>query len=306
MKIFILRRIFQSIISLIAVSIIVFGLTRISGDPVLLMVPPEATREDIQAMRKIMGLDRPIYEQYVVFVSGIVQGDFGQSLRWNMPTIDLFLSRFPNTLKLATAAMILSILFGVPVGILSAVMVGRWFDNFGKVIALLGQALPVFWLGIMLMLLLSVKLGLLPTSGIGGWKHLVMPTITLGWYFTAALARLTRSSMLDVLDAEYIKMARITGLPQTKVVLKHALKNASIPIVTLGAVNFIILLNGTVITETVFNYPGVGKLMVDALFSRDFPVVQTCVLIASSLFIFTNLFIDIAYCYLDPRIRYGK
>ncbi|MBW2086572.1 MAG: ABC transporter permease [Deltaproteobacteria bacterium] len=174
-------------------------------------------------------------------------------------------------------------------GIISSVMIGRWFDNFGKIFALLGQALPVFWLGIMLMIVFAVWLGLLPTSGMGTWKHLLMPTVTLGWYFTASLTRLTRSAMLDVLDTEFIKMARIMGVPGYMVVWKQALKNAFIPILTLGAVNFIILLNGTVITETVFNWPGVGRLVVDAIFTRDFPVVQMCVLIASCLFIFTPI-----------------
>jgi len=205
---------------------------------------------------------------------------------------------------LGAASMVFALFFGIPVGVLSAVKVGRWFDTFGKVFALLGQALPVFWLGIMLMTFLSVYLKLLPTSGIGGLKHLVMPAITLGWYFTASLVRVSRSAMLDVLDTEYIKMARLKGVAERWVIMKHALKNAMIPIATLGAINFVILLNGTVITETVFNYPGVGKLVVDAIFKRDFPVVQTCVLISSCLFIFTNLFIDIFYSYVDPRIKY--
>lgn len=304
MKRYIFNRIIQALFCIVLITIIVFALTRISGDPVLLMVPPEATHEDIEKMREVLGLKEPIYVQYWKFISRAVRGDFGKSLRWGIPCLDLFVERFPNTLLLGSAAMLFAVIIGIPVGIISSVMIGRWFDNFGKIFALLGQALPVFWLGIMLMIIFAVWLGLLPTSGMGTWKHLLMPTVTLGWYFTASLTRLTRSAMLDVLDTEFIKMARIMGVPGYMVIWKQALKNAFIPILTLGAVNFIILLNGTVITETVFNWPGVGRLVVDAIFTRDFPVVQMCVLIAACLFIFTNLFVDILYAYLDPRIRY--
>jgi ABC-type dipeptide/oligopeptide/nickel transport system permease component len=305
MKRYIFKRLIQSLICVIAVTIIVFMLTRLTGDPVMLMVPPEATEEDIEEMRNVLGLNKPLHIQYWRFISGAVRGDFGQSIRWGIPCLELFVERFPNTLLLATSAMIFAVLVGLPVGIISSVKVGRWFDNFGKIFALLGQALPVFWLGIMLMLVFSVWLRLLPTSGIGSWKNLLMPTVTLGWFFTAALARLTRSAMLDVLDREYIKMARILGVRELAVVWKHALKNASIPVVTLGALNFIFMINGTVITETVFNWPGVGRLVVDAIFSRDFPVAQMCLLISSALYISTNLIIDIIYAYIDPRIRYS-
>jgi peptide/nickel transport system permease protein len=304
MKRYIFNRVIQALVCIVIITIIVFSLTRISGDPVMLMVPPEATEEDVEKMREVLGLKEPIYVQYWRFISKAVKGDFGNSLRWNVPGIELFLDRFPNTLLLAISSMAFAVIIGIPVGIVSSVMVGKWFDNFGKIFALMGQALPVFWLGIMMMILLSVKLMLLPTSGMGTWKHLLMPTVTLGWYFTAALVRLTRSAMLDVLDAEHIKMARIMGVPGYMIVWKQALKNAFIPILTLGAVNFIFLLNGTVITETVFNWPGIGRLVVDAIFARDFPVVQMCVLIASCLYIFTNLLVDILYAYIDPRIRY--
>jgi len=304
MKKYIIKRIGQALICLIGITVIVFFLTRISGDPVLLMVPPEATQKDIQDMRSALGLDRSLYIQYWEFITGLMKGDFGNSIRWNTPCLDIFLERFPNTLILSVAAFAFAVFVGIPVGILSAVYVGRWFDNTGKVFALIGQSLPVFWLGIMAMMLFAVYLRILPTSGIGGWKHLIMPAITLGWYVTAAFTRLTRSTMLEVLDAEYIKMAKIVGASEAMVVWKDALKNAVLPILTLGAANFIALLNGAVITETVFNWPGVGRLVVDAVNTRDFPLVQTCVLMASVLFIFANLFVDILYAYLDPRIRY--
>ena len=305
MKKYIFNRIIQSFVCIVFITIIVFSLTRLSGDPVLLMVPPEATDEDIDKMREILGLKEPIYVQYWKFISRAVVGDFGNSLRWSVPALEIFMERFPNTLLLGSSSMAFAVLFGIPVGIISSVRVGRWFDKFGKIFALLGQALPVFWLGIMLMMLLAVKLRLVPTSGMGTWKNLVMPTITLGWLFTAALVRLSRSAMLDVLDSEHIKMARIIGVSETTVVWKQALKNAFIPILTLGALNFIWLLNGTVITESVFNWPGVGRLIVDAILQRDFPVVQMCVLIASLLFILTNLLVDILYAYIDPRIRFA-
>ncbi len=304
MKGYIIKRFFQALICLIGITMVIFSLTRLSGDPVLLMVPPEATKADQEMMRKILGLDKPLHIQYLTYMSRAVRGDFGKSLRWDRPNIDLFLERFPRTLLLACTAMAFAVVVGIPVGVLSAVRVGNWFDNIGKIFAFVGQAMPSFWCGIMLILVFAVWLKILPTSGIGGWKNLLMPAFTLGWAVTAAFARLSRSAMLDVLDSEYIKMARLMGESELAVVAKHAFKNAFIPILTLGAINFVILLNGTVVTETVFNWPGIGRLLVDAIRSRDFPVVQTCVLIASSLFVFVNLLVDILYAYLDPRIRY--
>jgi len=304
MQRYILKRLIQAAICLVGVSIIVFMLSRLSGDPLTLMMPPEATKADWALMRKTLGLDQPIHVQYWRFISGAVQGDFGQSIRWNKPCLQVVMDYFPNTLLLGSAAMAFSLAVGIPFGILSAVKVGRGFDKIAKIFALLGQSLPVFWVGIMLILIFAVGLGALPTSGIGSWRHLIMPAVTLGWYFTAAQTRLTRSSMLDVLDSEYIKMARIKGVPEYLVILKHALRNAFLPVMTMAALNFIVLLNGTVITESIFAWPGIGRLVVQAIFSRDYPVVQACVFIASSLFIFTNLAVDILYAYLDPRIRY--
>ena len=304
MQRYILVRFVQAILCIIGLTMIVFMLIRISGDPVSMMLPLEATPAEYEAMRTRLGLDRPIYIQYANFILGIVQGDFGTSIRFNEPCFDIFILKFPNTLQLAVTSMAVAVFLGVPVGILSAVKFGTWFDNFGKVFALMGQAMPVFWVGLMLIVVFAVQLRLLPPAGMGNWTNLVMPAFTLGWFFTAALLRLTRSAMLDVLDSEYIKMARIKGVREGGVILKHALKNASIPVVTLGALNFIFLLNGTVITETVFAWPGVGRLVVDSIYARDYPMIQTCVLIASFLFVFTNLFVDILYAYLDPRIRY--
>ena len=201
--------------------------------------------------------------------------------------------------------MAISIIIGIPTGILSAVHVGRWFDQFGKIFAILGQAMPVFWIGLLLILIFGVQLRLLPVAGMGDWRYIIMPAFTLGWFFTASLLRLTRSAMLDVLDSDYIKMARIKGLPERSVILKHAFKNASIPIVGLATLNFISLLMGTVITETVFAWPGVGRLVVESVNARDFPMIQASVLIFSFMFVSANLLVDIFYGYLDPRIRYG-
>jgi peptide/nickel transport system permease protein len=304
MQRYILGRFAQALLCIIGLTMIVFMLIRLSGDPVSMMLPLEATREEYEAMKIQLGLDRPIYIQYVNFISGIAKGDFGTSIRFQKPCLEMFMLKFPNTLQLALTSMAIAVFLGVPVGILSAVKFGTWFDNFGKIFALLGQAMPVFWVGLMLIVIFGVQLRLLPPAGMGNWTHLVMPAFTLGWFFTAALLRLTRSAMLDVLDSEYIKMARIKGVRERGVILRHAFKNAAIPVVTLGALNFIFLLNGTVITETVFAWPGVGRLVVDSIYARDYPMIQTCVLIASFLFVFTNLFVDILYAYLDPRIRY--
>ena len=304
MKRYIIRRLGQAVITIVGISMIVFLLTHLSGDPVALLAPQNATKDDLEEIRRERGLDKPIYVQYWRYISGAVRGDFGESLRWKMPAIEMFLDRFPNTLKLAVVAMVFALVFGIPTGILSAVTVNRWFDSFGKTFALLGQALPGFWVGIMLIIIFSANLRILPTSGMGGWKHYIMPAFTLGWYTTAALTRLSRSSMLDVLDAEYIKMARIKGVAEVWVIMKHAFKNASAPVITLSALQFVVLMNGTMIIETIFTWPGLGRLLVDAIFARDYPVVQMCVLISSSFFVFANLLVDIIYAYLDPRIRY--
>ncbi len=304
MQRYLLKRLLQTVVCLIGVTVVVFSLVHLSGDPVKLMLPPDATQEDYESVKIRLGLDQPLYVQYFKFISGAVRGDFGESIKFDRPCIDVFVERFPNTFQLGVTAMAWALLLGITTGVLSAVRVGGWFDNFGKVFALMGQATPVFWLGIMLVLIFSVQLRWLPTSGMGGVRYLLLPSFTLGYYFTAALSRLTRSCLLDVFDTEYIKMARIKGLPESLIIMKHAFKNAMIPVLTLVALNFIALLNGTVITETIFNWPGIGRLVVDSIFARDYPMVQTCVLIAATLFIFTNLFVDVLYAYIDPRIRY--
>jgi peptide/nickel transport system permease protein len=291
---------------MLGVSIIVFLLIHMSGDPIALLLPPEASPEAYDKLRAELGFDKPLHIQYWVFITNALQGEFGMSLRWNRPCIQVFAERFPNTVQLATASMVWALCIGISVGILSSVKAGSWFDGLARVLALLGQATPVFWLGIMLMMVFSVNLRLLPTSGMGSIKNLIMPSVTLGTLFAAGMMRLTRSTMLDVLDSEYIKMARIKGVRERMVINKHAFKNAMLPVLTMVAMNFVFLLNGTVITESIFNWPGVGRLVVESIFARDYATIQTVVLLLSGLFVFANLIVDVLYAYIDPRIKYGN
>lgn len=304
MQRYILKRLLQAVIVLFAVSVIIFLLAHLAGDPINLIARHGATAENVQRLRAMWGLDKPLHVQYWIFISSAVQGNFGESTRFGMSAFEVWFLYLPNTLILAGAAFILILIISIPTGVLAAVRVGGWFDRFGKVFALMGQSLPEFWVGTMLILFLAVNLGWLPTSGMGSWRQLLMPAFTNAWYFTASLTRLTRSSMLDVLDSEYIKMARIKGVPETLVILKHAFRNSLIPIVSLLGLVIISLPMTSVITEVVFRWPGIGRLMVQAALSRDFPVVQCCAMIASVGFVFSNLFVDILYAYIDPRIRY--
>lgn len=300
-----LMRLLQSIFTIWAVVTIVFAIARLAGDPATLLLPMDSRQEDLEALRRHLGLDQPIYLQYLIYLKNAVQGNFGISMRWNDPVLPLVFSRFRATVELVALAMLISTSIGLTVGILSAVKRGSLFDRFGKALALLGQAAPTFWVGLMLILLVAVTLRLLPSAGRGGIQNLIMPALTLGWYSTAAITRLTRSAMLDVLESEYVKMARSKGVPEVIVILKHALKNAAIPVVTMLGLQISALLYGAVITETIFAWPGMGRLAVDSIVARDFPVIQAVVLIGSSIYVFVNLFVDIIYAYLDPRIRYG-
>jgi len=300
---YIIRRVLYSIVSLMLLSIMIFCMVRITGDPAVLMAEPGAKEEDLQAIRREFGLDKPIVVQYVLFVKSMLRGDFGKSIYYRIPALDLYIQRLPASLLLATVAMTLSLLIGIPVGIFSAVRINTWFDNFGKIFAILGLSLPSFWVGLMLILTLSVYLNWLPSSGADGWKHLVMPAFSLGWVFTAAHMRLTRSAMLEVLGSEYIKLARIKGLSERLVIAKHAFKNAVIPVLTLAGINLVLMVNVAVVVETVFAWPGVGRLLVTAVSGRDFPVVQGVTMMVAVVTLLINLLVDIAYAYVDPRIR---
>jgi peptide/nickel transport system permease protein len=306
MKRYILRRLGYSLISLALLSLTIFGFVRLTGDPAVLLVEPGASQADLTAVRTQLGLDRPLVVQYGAFVSSLVRGDFGQSFYYRTPVFDLYLSRLPNSLLLAFCAMVFSLLIGIPSGILAAVRVNGWWDKGGKIFALLGLSMPSFWVGLLMILFFSVYLGWLPSSGSGTALHLLMPAFALGWYFAAAHMRLTRSSMLEVLGSEYVKLARLKGLPEALVIGKHAFKNALIPVLTLAGINLVIMVNVAVVVETVFAWPGIGRLLYEGIAFRDFPVVQATVILGGSMIVIVNLLVDLLYAVIDPRIRYER
>ena len=304
MKKFIVKRLGLALISLFLLSLTIFLLIRITGDPAVLLAEPGASQADLDAIRKQFGLDQPLWIQFLSFVTHLIRGDFGQSFYYRTDVFELYLSRLPASLLLASAAMTFSLLVGIPTGIIAAVRVNQWWDSAGKLFALLGLSMPSFWVGLVMILFFSVYLGWLPSSGSGTVLHLVMPSIALGWVFAAAHMRLTRSSMLDVLGSEYVKLARLKGLPEALVISKHAFKNALIPVLTLAGINLVIMVNVAVVVETVFAWPGVGRLLYEGIAFRDFPVVQATVLLGGVMIVVVNLLVDILYAVIDPRIRY--
>ena len=300
---FIIRRTCYSIITLFILSLTIFAVVRFTGDPATLMAEPGARAEDLARVRAQWGLDRSWPVQYYQFVENILSGNLGISFNYRMPVSELYFERLPNSLQLALAATMLSFLIGIPAGLLSAVRVDGVWDQTGKVVALLGLSIPGFWLGLVLILVFSVYLEWLPTGGKGDWRNLLMPALALGWYFAASLLRLTRSSMLEVMRSEYIKLARLKGLPGYVVIAKHGFKNALVPVLTLAGVNLVVMVNAAVIIEVVFAWPGIGRLLFEGIFQRDFPLVQGVVVLAGVMIVFVNLLIDILYAYIDPRIR---
>ncbi|HYE93811.1 MAG TPA: ABC transporter permease [Terriglobales bacterium] len=305
MKRFILKRLGYSLISLCLLALTIFLFVRLTGDPTVLLVEPGASREDMAQVRQQLGLDRSLPVQFMSFVGDMLRGDFGKSFYYRTPVLELYMSRLPSSLALAAAAMIFSLVIGIPSGIIAAVKVGKFGDNAGKVFALLGLSMPQFWVGLLLILFFSVYLGWLPSSGSGTIWHLVMPAFALGWYFAAAHMRITRSSMLEVLGSEYVKLARLKGLPEKRVIVKHALKNALIPVLTLAGINLVLMVNVAVVVETVFAWPGIGRLLYEGIAFRDFPVVQATVLLGGSMIVVVNLVVDVLYAVIDPRIRLG-
>ena len=304
---YIAKRVVQGLITMWLVTLGVFGLLRMTGDPVSFILPPDASKEDREYIMAVYGFNEPLWKQYLLFNKNILTGRFGKSIRWDSrESLDVFLSRFPATLQLTGAAMAFSIAVGVVLGAISATRPDTLFDRVGKGVAIVGQSMPVFWVGILLILLFTVYLGWLPSAG-GldrlGPKGLILPSLTLGWLFVAAHMRIIRSSMLDVLDSDAIKLVRAKGMPRRTVLWKHALKNASIPIFTLFAVNFSQLISGAVVTETIFAWPGVGRLLVDSIFVRDYTVVQTVVFFAAAFVVAINILVDVTYAWLDPRVR---
>ena len=306
MQRYIIIRLVQSIFTLIGVSIIVFSLARLSGNPLDVLLPPEADDETFRRISELWGLNEPWYSQYFTFVKNVSRGEFGPSFRWQGRTaMELVLLHLPATLQLAVISIGVSVLLAVPIGVMSAVKKGTMVDTMGKLIALLGQSLPSFWLAIVLIWIFAVQLGWFPTSGRGGISNMILPAVAMGWFSVASFMRLTRSSMLNVMDSEYIKLARIKGLKEWKVVWKHGLKNAAIPPLTVFGAIVVGQMTGSVTIETVFAWPGIGLLALQAVNARDYQVIQAVTMFISVLFIGMNLFIDILYAYIDPRIRFA-
>jgi ABC-type dipeptide/oligopeptide/nickel transport system permease component len=301
---FVARRLLLSTLVLAGASVVVFFIVRLSGDPVALLLPMDAGPEVQAALRERLGLDDPLLVQYGHFAGNLLRGDFGDSLRHRQPAIDLVVERLPATFELATAALLLACLVGIPLGILAAVRRGTLIEVVAMLVTLTGQAVPGFWLGLMLIMIVGVQWQLLPTFGRGGLAHLVLPAITLSAYTTAILVRILRSSMLEVLSADYVRTAYAKGLRPQTVVVRHALRNALIGLVTVLGLQFATLMGGAVVTEAVFAWPGVGRLAVQAIYNRDYPVVQAVVMTVVVIFVLVNLVVDVLYAWIDPRIQY--
>ncbi len=297
------RRLLQLVPTLLGVTLVVFLLIRVSGDPTQLLLPETATPEDRELFRKQHGLDRPIPIQYVQYVGNLLRGDLGRSLIDERSALDVVLQRLPATIELTVAAMLIAVLVGIPVGVLAAVRRGSILDRLAMLGALTGQSMATFWVGILLILVFAVQLRWFPVSGRDGLTHLVLPAVTLSLYMMPVLARMTRSSMLDVWRQDFVRTARAKGLRERTVILRHALRAALIPVVTVLGLQFGGALAGAIVTESVFAWPGVGTFVLDAIYKRDYPVVQAAVLVVATVYILTNLLIDLLYVVLDPRIR---
>ncbi len=306
MKRFILKRLGFAAISLFLLSLTIFVFVRVTGDPAVLLAEPGASVDDLAAIRQQFGLDEPLWVQYGSFLTHLARGDFGQSFYYKTDVFELYLTRLPSSLLLAAVAMTFSLVIGIPTGVIAAVRVNGWWDSAGKLFALLGLSLPSFWVGLLMILFFSVYLGWLPSSGSGTVWHVLMPAFALGWYFAAAHMRLTRSSMLEVLGSEYVKLARLKGLPEALVIAKHALKNALIPVLTLAGINLVLMINVAVVVETVFAWPGIGRLLYEGIAFRDFPIVQAIILLGGTMIVLVNLLVDVLYAVIDPRIRYER
>ncbi len=305
MQKFIARRMVVTVFTVLLVSLIVFVMVRVSGDPRTLLLDDYASIEDYNELTANLGLDKPLFVQYGIFLRHALVLDFGDSVVDEQPVTATILERLPATLQLGVAAFAFSLLIGVPLGILSSVKRDSGWDHVGKVVALLGQSLPPFWLGIMLMFFFAVTLGWVPPSGRFEWSSFILPAITLGWFTTAANMRLVRSSMLTALDSEYIKLARAKGVSETAILWKHALKNAVIPPLTFMGVTLGTLVTGSIVAEAVFAWPGIGLLAFDALRQSDYAMLQGIIIFFTLMYVGTSLAVDILYAYLDPRIRFA-
>jgi len=303
---FVLARLVQSLVALAILTVVVFVLARTTGDPLHLILPMSASEEDYANARQYLGLDRPYVEQYLAFVGRAVTGDFGMSLRARRPVNELIRERLPNSLRLAGFAMAVSMLMAFPLGIMAAVRKGTGVDRAAQVVAVLGQSLPTFWVAIVLVEVVAGRLQWLPAGGIQGFASYVLPGLTLGWFVVAGMMRLLRSGMLEVLDSDYVKLARLKGLVEPRVIWVHALKNALIPVVTFAGIYFAILVTTAIVVETVFAWPGLGRLAYEGITSRDFPVIQAVVLVTAAIVAVVNLCVDCLYAVIDPRILYAR
>jgi peptide/nickel transport system permease protein len=303
---FVLARLLQSLVALAILSVVVFVLARATGDPLQMILPMSASEEDYANARRYLGLDRPYVEQYFSFAGKVLIGDFGTSLRARRPVIELIQERLPNSLRLAGFAMAVSLSLAFPLGVMAAVKKGTGVDRAAQVIAVLGQSLPTFWVAIVLVEVVAGRLQWLPAGGIDGFSSYVLPGFTLGWFVVAGLMRLLRSGMLEVLDSEYVKLARMKGVVERRVVWLHALKNALIPVVTFAGIYFAILVTTAIVVETVFAWPGLGRLAYEGITSRDFPVIQAVVLTTAAIVAAVNLGVDCLYAVIDPRIRHAR
>jgi peptide/nickel transport system permease protein len=305
MQRFLIRRFLITIVTLFAVSIIIFTMARVSGDPRTMMLGEFFTQEQYDLIGQKLGLDKSYLEQYWIFIKDLSRGDFGQSIKEGRPAGDVIWERFLSTFELGGAAFLFSIIVGLPLGILSAIRRGGVVDNFSKIIALIGQSAPNFWLGFMLIVIFAIRLEWVPPSGRHDWNSIILPAITLGWFFVAANMRLVRSAMLDVLDSEYIKLARAKGVPGYSLIWKHAFRNAIIPPLTFAGVTLGNLVAGSITTELVFAWPGLGLLAINSTLGSDYPVLQGVVIIFTLLYVGAALLVDVLYAYIDPRIRYA-
>lgn len=305
MQRYLMKRLALAVVTLLVVSVIIFAMSRAAGDPRHVYLDDYSTQEDWDRLTVALGLDKPYYVQYGIFLGNALRGDFGQSIKERRPVMEVILERIPATFQLGAAAFAISIFVGLPLGILSAVKRGSTLDVSGKILALVGQSAPVFWLGIMLMFLFAVQLNWLPPYGRQEGISIILPAVTLGWFYVAANMRLIRSGMLDVLDSEYIKLARAKGVSANTVVWKHALRNAVIPALTFAGVTLGALVTGSIVVEQVFAWPGLGRLAIEALFGSDYPLLQGVVIVFTLLYVVASLAVDILYAYIDPRIRYS-
>ena len=303
MRDFLIQKLGHTAIVVFCVLTLVFAVLHMTGDPVMMLLPPNASREEIDALTRTLGLDQPLIVQYGRFLARIARGDFGTSLQHQQPAMGLVAERLPASALLAVTALGLAVAVALPLGIVAATRRGTVLDRLAVALAALGQSAPIFWTGLMLMLVGSVILQLLPTSGYGTWRHLILPALTLASYPMAAIARLVRSGMLEVLDADYVRTARAKGLPERRVVLKHTLRNAALPIVTVVGLQFGLLLGGAIVCEMIFSWPGVGRLMIFAIYNRDFPLVEAAVFVMAMVFVAGNMLVDLCYAWLDPRVK---